>query len=658
MNISRINLIAAGTLLLVVISLTTAMIWSLAQLDSSFDKTRDYNNLQTDINEHVSRTILIYLSSGNASLLTDIDKALSQLITEDNRVVALTASGQPGLQDILSSLQSDALYKLREAGKLKKPQELLINNERELLGALSQLREYSSDGASSFSTLRLQYEQLINEMQTVVPALAHSRESYFSSQPRNRTNIEHNLTSLAELGKALEKLPRFGIYTEEENDGLQSLLGNDSSSDEEEQEEIGDLQIQEINSLIRRYTKELSNIEQLYDQKQQAIDTATGAITTLTQELASVQNQLQTQYDQTRQRVYILLVICIALIVITGAVMALLNTSLSRFISQTCQQLNQLSQGELLATTVQKHRVAELQQLTESIASLNTYFAELITRIRSESTILDQLGRDLNSSSDTLEKIVSEQQASTESASVQVQQLGGSYQEVAQNAVNTSEATRMATELAVHGVEEMNNTSDSIQRLADETAATNETLQQLRNDGKEIGEALHIIQSFAEQTNLLALNAAIEAARAGDSGRGFAVVADEVRNLAANTANAASNIEQIIIKLNSAIDQTSNRVEQQQALVLTTVSLADNAKQRVDKIRASIDEINSMSTMIAAATEEQAATTSQISEIINMTVEQSQRSAVEAENNKQYAGKVDHTGSNLMQLLEQLSKQK
>lgn len=224
MNISRINLIAAGTLLLVVISLATAMIWSLAQLDSSFDKTRDYNNLQTDINEHVSRTILIYLSSGNATLLTDIDNALTQLITEDNRVAALTQADQPDLQDILANLQSDALYKLREAGKLKKPQELLINNERELLGALSELREYSSEGASSFSTLRLKYENLISDMQTVVPALAHSRESYFSSQPRNRTNIEHNLNRLAEQGKALAQLPRFGIYAEAENDGLQSLL--------------------------------------------------------------------------------------------------------------------------------------------------------------------------------------------------------------------------------------------------------------------------------------------------------------------------------------------------------------------------------------------------------------------------------------------------
>ena len=202
----------------------------------------------------------------------------------------------------------------------------------------------------------------------------------------------------------------------------------------------------------------------------------------------------------------------------------------------------------------------------------------------------------------------------------------------------------------------MHNTSASIQQLEAEADATHQTLEQLKDDGKEIGAALHVIHNFAEQTNLLALNAAIEAARAGDSGRGFAVVANEVRSLAVNTAKAADNINAIIKKLNGAIDQMANKIERQAQHVSNTVLLADNARQSVEQIQLSINEIDSMSSMIASATEEQSTVTNQISEGINMTLIHSQESAREAYNNKQQANQLDLTSNSLMQLLKQFSQ--
>ena len=61
---------------------------------------------------------------------------------------------------------------------------------------------------------------------------------------------------------------------------------------------------------------------------------------------------------------------------------------------------------------------------------------------------------------------------------------------------------------------------------------TDGRIAELSQAAGRIGDVVKLITAIAEQTNLLALNATIEAARAGEAGKGFAVVAQEVKALA------------------------------------------------------------------------------------------------------------------------------
>ncbi len=79
---------------------------------------------------------------------------------------------------------------------------------------------------------------------------------------------------------------------------------------------------------------------------------------------------------------------------------------------------------------------------------------------------------------------------------------------------------------------------------------------------KEIGVTLNLINEISESTNLLALNASIEAARAGEAGKGFAVVAQEVGNLANSTQHSLSEVELVIARVQSNVNEMSRYIDE------------------------------------------------------------------------------------------------
>ena len=70
------------------------------------------------------------------------------------------------------------------------------------------------------------------------------------------------------------------------------------------------------------------------------------------------------------------------------------------------------------------------------------------------------------------------------------------------------------------------------------------------------------LKKITAQTNLLALNASIEAARAGEMGRGFAVVANEVRNLSRRSDSFNGEIQALIGRARSSLDDAREIVRQ------------------------------------------------------------------------------------------------
>ncbi|GAA0498149.1 hypothetical protein Ade02nite_53260 [Paractinoplanes deccanensis] len=167
---------------------------------------------------------------------------------------------------------------------------------------------------------------------------------------------------------------------------------------------------------------------------------------------------------------------------------------------------------------------------------------------------------------------------------------------------SAAEEVSLSVQTVAAGTEEMNAAIREISGSASQAAGVaatgvdsarqaGETIGKLGRSSAEIGEVVKLITSIAEQTNLLALNATIEAARAGEAGKGFAVVASEVKDLAQETAKATESIAARV----QAIQQD------------TTAAIG-----AIDRITGIIGEVNEHSTTIAAAVEEQTATTAEM----------------------------------------------
>ncbi|GHV39851.1 methyl-accepting chemotaxis protein [Synergistales bacterium] len=324
-------------------------------------------------------------------------------------------------------------------------------------------------------------------------------------------------------------------------------------------------------------------------------------------------------------------------ILVLGVVVTLLVRRIVKPIHITCDRLSRFGELDLreIADALDLRKGNdEIGEMTRVIHKLQSVLREMVQTLEREADNFTASSELLASTSaksvaesnavnEAVEKVsllLEQNNKSLEITNTGAQDVATAASSAAEMATGAADNASRTSSLSDSAVKEVENVVSEMDRLREHTLVCDDNIKELSTSVSSISSFVSSISSIATQTNLLALNAAIEAARAGDAGRGFAVVADEVRKLAEESNSAAKQVATLVTSLGQATEASQSVFSE---LRDGLAKVQDDAKRAVSNLGQAQDEINKVAGAIqgmAAASEEQAANSSEMTESIKSTI--------------------------------------
>lgn len=267
-----------------------------------------------------------------------------------------------------------------------------------------------------------------------------------------------------------------------------------------------------------------------------------------------------------------------------------------------------------------------------SLRQVISQSAQVSEQVAATSQELSAASEEVTASSEQVSNTI---EGVAQSANIQAESIGKSneaidkmtdnIEAVATNIDNINLSTKNTLDSAERGIVSSRDAVERINRLKDSTAETSKEIYKLNDSSREIEKIVDTIGAIAEQTNLLALNAAIEAARAGEAGRGFSVVADEVRKLAEQTSNSSAQISELILNIQSEIDNAVNSMELNNSEVDESVKIVNASSSSFTEILNEINAVAEQIDEVARLTREVSRSSKDVTESFDMITNLSRR---------------------------------
>lgn len=315
---------------------------------------------------------------------------------------------------------------------------------------------------------------------------------------------------------------------------------------------------------------------------------------------------------------------------------------------------DRLASGDLSARLDDQGK-DEMSTIAKGMNKVADGFEQLVKEAKHATDLVSDNSKRLAHESAQTRDGVGRQKEETAHIADGVGDLASSASEIAQNTHMASSTAQNVDDMATEGLSVVQKTTQSFNAMAEEVKTTSEVISELDQDVQNIHAVSSVISEIADQTNLLALNAAIEAARAGEQGRGFAVVADEVRTLAQRTQESTGEIRKTLEKLQDCASRAVEMMDRTSNLVTENVSEMTRASDVLHDIDASLSEMNTMNSGIAAAAEEQSSLVNHLHESLAAISEVADSSEGAARNTSGLADEMSNSATHLEQTLSRFT---
>jgi methyl-accepting chemotaxis protein len=282
------------------------------------------------------------------------------------------------------------------------------------------------------------------------------------------------------------------------------------------------------------------------------------------------------------------------LIATVGVTAFLVAKSLQTSARNLSAGLADVTQGRLSVEALPQISVDELGGMTQDLNSMIRTLHRVAGSIQQAADQMAIHSAALNSSAAQMEKLTSQQSASTQETSSAMEEMAANITHNTENAVETEQVAILAAYEAEQGGKTVMEAVSAIHEIAMKVTA---------------------IKDIAQQTRMLSLNATIEAARAYQHGKGFSVVATEVRALAERSQQAAVEITELTNVSVGIVEQAGNMLTRLVPNIQKTAGLIQEISAASREQTQGTNQINQAIQQLEQATQQNTATVDHLSDI-------------------------------------------
>ena len=305
-----------------------------------------------------------------------------------------------------------------------------------------------------------------------------------------------------------------------------------------------------------------------------------------------------------------------------------LKESLQKRALELMLEVDPVSQGDL--TVRAKVTADEIGTIADSYNATITSLKKIVGQVQLASQQVTTTANYNESSVLDLSQAAQQQTQAISAALEQLDEMVTSIREVAASTEQAETIVKQTTATVSSSDEAMNRAVEGILTIRETVAATAKKVKRLGESSQKISGVVNLINEFAAQTNLLALNASIEAARAGEEGRGFAVVADEVRSLAQQSAEATTEIENLVAEIQAETNDVVKAMEMGTEQVVVGTQLVDETRESLNSITQVTTEMKILVNSINQATLSQSESSESVTQVMKGVAEIAQETSSNA----------------------------